>query len=158
MARCPGSHGFARLCHAQRVPGGGGAFERPHHAIADDILAMAVPDEAQKATWAETEAKLQINFRDDLAANLGGEFLLSLDGPVLAHAFVEGGDRSSQPEALENTLERLTQSMQQPEPRAKRNHIIAIDSSQIGSAALLCCPRSDVWATSSRSTPLPAAT
>ena len=52
--------------------------------IANDIMTMTEPDKnAENEKWSEAEAKLQINFRDDLASSLGGEFLLSLDGPVL---------------------------------------------------------------------------
>jgi hypothetical protein len=80
-------------------------------AIADDILAMTVQEEAQKNDLAETEAKLQVNFRDDIAGNLGGEFLLSLDGPVLPTPSWKAVIEVRDPERLENTLERLTQSI-----------------------------------------------
>ena len=101
-------------------------------AIADDILAMAVPGEAQKENLAETEAKLQINFRDDLAANLGGEFLLSLDGPVLPTPSWKAVIEVRNPEQLESTLERLTQSVSNLS-QGKGAHTIAIDSSEVGS-------------------------
>jgi hypothetical protein len=51
--------------------------------IADDLIAMAAASGSQANELTEAEQKLQINFRDDIAANLGGDFLLSLDGPVL---------------------------------------------------------------------------
>ena len=101
-------------------------------AIADDILAMAVPGEAQKENLAETAAKLQINFRDDLAANLGGEFLLSLDGPVLPTPSWKAVIEVRNPEQLESTLERLTQSVSNLS-QGKGAHTIAIDSSEVGS-------------------------
>ena len=100
-------------------------------AIADDILAMAVPDEAQKNNLAETEAKLQINFRDDLASNLGGEFLLSLDGPVLPTPSWKAVIEVRDPERLENTLERLAQSVSNL-GNGNGAHSIAIESSEIG--------------------------
>jgi FecR protein/Protein of unknown function (DUF3352)/Putative zinc-finger len=100
-------------------------------AIADDILAMATQDEAQKNNLAEAEAKLQINFRDDLASNLGGEFLLSLDGPVLPTPSWTAVIEVRDPERLENTLERLTQSVSSLD-HEKGVHSIAIESSEIG--------------------------
>ena len=99
-------------------------------AIADDILAMAVSDDAQKNDMAETQAKLGINFRDDLAANLGGEFLLSLDGPVLPTPSWKAVIEVRNPEQLESTLERLTQSIDNL--NEKGAHVVAIDSTEIG--------------------------
>jgi hypothetical protein len=99
-------------------------------AIADDILAMTVSDDAQKNNLAETEAKLGINFRDDLAANLGGEFLLALDGPVLPTLSWKAVIEVRNPEQLESTLERFTQSI--TNLHEKGEHSVAIDSSEIG--------------------------
>jgi hypothetical protein len=77
------------------------------------------------------EAKLQINFRDDLAANLGGEFLLSLDGPVLPTPSWKAVIEVRNPEQLENTLERLTQSVNNLE-HEKGAHSVAIQQSVVG--------------------------
>jgi len=99
-------------------------------AIADDILAMAVSDDTQKNNLAETQAKLGINFRDDLAANLGGEFLVTLDGPVLPTPSWKAVIEVRNPEQLESTLERLTQSI--TNLHEKGEHSVAIDSSEIG--------------------------
>jgi hypothetical protein len=97
--------------------------------IADDIMTMTEPDKnAQNEKWSEAEAKLQINFREDLAANLGGEFLLSLDGPVLPtpswKAVIEVNDSAR----LEQTLERLTESIRNL-AQGKESHVVAIESS-----------------------------
>jgi len=100
-------------------------------AIADDILAMAVRDEGQKHDLSEAEAKLGINFRDDLAANLGGEFLLSLDGPVLPTPSWKAVIEVRNPEQLESTLERLTHSVNNM-MQGKNQHSVAIDSSEAG--------------------------
>lgn len=100
-------------------------------AIADDILAMTVQSQEQKNDLAETEANLQINFRDDLAANLGGEFLLSLDGPVLPTPSWKAVIEVRDPEQLENTLERLTQSVSNM-GREKGAHSVVIEPSVIG--------------------------
>ena len=99
-------------------------------AIADDILAMAVSDDAQKNDLAETQAKLGISFRDDLAANLGGEFLVTLDGPVLPTPSWKAVIEVRNPEQLESTLERLMQSI--TNLHEKGEHSVAIDSSEIG--------------------------
>ena len=82
--------------------------------IADDIMAMTSESEADESQadknkdWSEAEAKMKINFRNDIAANLGGDFLLSLDGPVLPtpswKAVVEVHDAQK----LEQTLESIT--------------------------------------------------
>jgi len=98
--------------------------------IADDILSMAELDKAaQKENLSEVESKLQISFRDDLAASLGGEFLLSLDGPVLPtpswKAVIEVHDTAR----LEQTLERLTKSISNLN-QGNGSHGIAIESSQ----------------------------
>jgi hypothetical protein len=52
-------------------------------SIADDLIAMTAENNSLTNGFTMAEEKLQVNFRDDIAANLGGDFLLSLDGPVL---------------------------------------------------------------------------
>lgn len=101
-------------------------------AIADDLMAMAVPNQKSQASgWTEAEEKLQINLRDDLAANLGGEFLLSLDGPVLPtpawKAIIEVRDS----ERLEQALEKLTEAIRN-QTKGSGGHSIQIESSQAG--------------------------
>ncbi|MGA9668500.1 MAG: DUF3352 domain-containing protein, partial [Terracidiphilus sp.] len=101
--------------------------------IADDIMNMTEPDkDAQSEKWSEAEEKLQINFREDLAANLGGEFLLSLDGPVLPtpswKAVIEVHDSAR----LEQTLERLTESIRNLTQGNAAAHVVAIESSDAG--------------------------
>ncbi|MGA2671823.1 MAG: FecR domain-containing protein [Terracidiphilus sp.] len=100
--------------------------------IADDIMTMTgTGKDAQKKQWSEAESKLQINFREDLAANLGGEFLLSLDGPVLPtpswKAVIEVHDSAR----LEQTIERLTESIRNM-TQDKSAHSIAIEASEAG--------------------------
>jgi hypothetical protein len=98
-------------------------------AIADDLIAMAVPQgQSQDNGLTAAEQKLHIDFRDDLAASLGGDFLLSLDGPVLPtpswKAVIEVNDASR----LESALERLTEAVRQQAP-ANAQHSITIESS-----------------------------
>ena len=100
--------------------------------IADDLLAMATKDQGtQNTKWTEAEAKLGISFRDDLAANLGGDFLLSLDGPVLPTPSWKAVIEVNNPQRLENTLERLTQSLRD-QVQGTQSHPLAIESSQVG--------------------------
>jgi hypothetical protein len=98
--------------------------------IADDLMSMAVKDH-ENTKWTEAEAKLRISFRDDLAANLGGDFLLSLDGPVLPTPSWKAVIEVQNPQALESTLERLTQSLRD-QAQGTRSHPVAIESSQVG--------------------------
>jgi hypothetical protein len=100
--------------------------------IADDLMTMAVKDH-ENTKWTEAEAKLRISFRDDLATNLGGDFLLSLDGPVLPTPSWKAVIEVHNPQALENTLERLTQSLRdQAHANQTQSHQVAIESSQVG--------------------------
>ena len=100
--------------------------------IADDLLAMATKDQGtQNTKWTEAEAKLGISFRDDLAANLGGDFLFSLDGPVLPTPSWKAVIEVNNPQRLENTLERLTQSLRD-QVQGTQSHPLAIESSQVG--------------------------
>jgi hypothetical protein len=104
--------------------------------IADDLIAMAAKDQgAQDTRLTEAEAKLGISFRDDLAANLGGDFLLSLDGPVLPTPSWKAVIEVHNPQALENTLERLAQSLRdqaQANQMPTQSHPLTIQSSQVG--------------------------
>lgn len=54
-------------------------------AMFDDLLAAARAKGAEQATakLAEVESALGLSLRDDLAASLGGDFAIALDGPVL---------------------------------------------------------------------------
>ena len=101
-------------------------------AIADDLMAMAQQDDgAANKGWSEAEAKLQINLRDDLAANLGGDFLLSLDGPVLPTPSWKAVIEVHDSQRLEQTLERLAETIRN-QAHAEGAHAVAIESSQVG--------------------------
>lgn len=101
-------------------------------AIADDIMAMAEPtDEARSRSWSDADEKLQIDIRNDLAANLGGDFLLSLDGPVLPTPSWKIVVAVNDSGRLEQTLEKLTQSMRD-NAQGKSFPVMTIDSSESG--------------------------
>ena len=105
--------------------------------IADDILSMTEAGEDQAAKDAEDErlseieAKLQVNFRDDLAANLGGEFLLSLDGPVLPTPSWKAVIEVHDSQRLEQSLERLTAAIRSLN-QGSSAHAVQIESSDAG--------------------------
>ena len=98
-------------------------------AIADDLIAMTAQG-AGESSFGEADSRLGINIREDLIANLGGDFLLALDGPVLPmpswKAVIEVNDSSQ----LESTLERLVQVLdaQQPGPHAHQLRIARSDA------------------------------
>ena len=101
-------------------------------AIADDLIAMAVPNgDSQENGFTEAEEKLQINFREDLAANLGGDFLLSLDGPVLPTPSWKVVIEVNDSDRLEQTLERLTDAIRK-QANVNAKHSITIEASDAG--------------------------
>lgn len=108
------------------------ALSKDPKAIADDLIAMAVPKgESQNNGFTEAEQKLQFNLREDLAANLGGDFLLSLDGPVLPTPSWKAVIEVNDSDRLEQALERLTEAIRK-QPNANAAHSITIDPSEAG--------------------------
>jgi len=101
-------------------------------AIADDIMQMASQVKGSNASWNEIDSKLQINVRDDLMANLGGDFLVALDGPVLPTPSWKMVIEVNDPDRLENTLERLVQAVNS-QTQGPNAHTIAIVPSTSGS-------------------------
>jgi FecR protein/Protein of unknown function (DUF3352)/Putative zinc-finger len=99
-------------------------------AIADDIVAMTVAKNGEQNHLSDAEEKLQINFREDLAATLGGDMLVSLDGPVLPtpswKAVIEVHDSAR----LEQTLERLTEAIRN-QTQGNSKHSIVIEPSDV---------------------------
>jgi FecR protein/Protein of unknown function (DUF3352)/Putative zinc-finger len=108
------------------------ALSKDPKAIADDLIAMTVPSgDSEKNGLTEIQEKLQINFRDDLAANLGGDFLLSLDGPVLPTPSWKAVIEINDSDRLENALERLTAAIRN-QAKAGAEHSITIEPSEAG--------------------------
>jgi hypothetical protein len=96
--------------------------------IADDIIAMAG---AENKGLSEAETQLQISVRDDIAANLGGDFLVSLDGPALPTPSWKAVIEVHDSQRLEQTLERLTQTIRS-QVHGSNAHVISIESSEVG--------------------------
>ena len=96
-------------------------------AIADDIIAMTARG-AGDSGFDEANSKLGINVREDLIANLGGDFLVALDGPVLPtpswKAVIEVNNASQVEYALERLVQAINSQMQ-----GQKAHQVAIDPS-----------------------------
>ena len=79
----------------------------------------------------QAQAELGIDIRNDLAGNLGGEYLFALDGPVLPtpswKAVIEVRDSAR----FETTLERLVTAVN-THVQEKGGHGVTIDASQGG--------------------------
>lgn len=79
--------------------------------IADDIMALTSQRNAAKQDLNQADAQLQISVREDIAANLGGDFLLALDGPVLPSPSWKAVIEIHDADRLERTLETLVQAI-----------------------------------------------
>jgi hypothetical protein len=100
-------------------------------AIADDMIAMTSVRGEREEEASETETEFRTIVRDDLVPNLGGEFLLALDGPVLPtpswKAVIEVHDAGR----IESALEQLTQLFDN-QPHGKDFHPVQIQSTEVG--------------------------
>jgi ferric-dicitrate binding protein FerR (iron transport regulator) len=107
------------------------ALSKDPAAIADDIMEMASQSKGSNASWSEIDSKLQISVRDDLMANLGGDFLIALDGPVLPTPSWKLVIEVNDPDRLENTLERIVQAVNN-QTQGTKAHTLAIEASTAG--------------------------
>jgi FecR protein/Putative zinc-finger len=108
------------------------ALSKDPASIADDIMEMASQSKGSTESWSEIDSKLQISVRDDLMANLGGDFLISLDGPVLPTPSWKVVIEVNDPDLMENTLERMVQAVNS-QTQGTKAHTIAIETSTAGS-------------------------
>ena len=108
------------------------ALSKDPALIADDLLAIASETKGVKVDLNEIDARLQINVRDDLMANLGGDFLLALDGPVLPTPSWKLVIQVNNADRFENALERIAQAINGQEQGGK-SHAIAIEPAMVGS-------------------------
>ena len=106
-------------------------------AIADDLMSMAFKDRGEeRQRMDDVEQKMQINLRDDIAANLGGDFLISLDGPVLPTPSWKTVIQVHDAGKLEQTLESLTETFRNLNHDSTEGSKVlgfAISSNQVGS-------------------------
>lgn len=100
-------------------------------SIVDDMMAMMSADGRKNDELNRAQEELGIDIRNDLAANLGGEFTFALDGPVLPtpswKVVVEVKDSGR----FETSLERLVQAAD-AHFQGKDKHGIAINKTQAG--------------------------
>ncbi len=108
------------------------ALSKDPAAIADDIIELASQSRGTPTDWSEIDDKLEISVRNDLAANLGGDFLLALDGPVLPTPAWKLVVEVNNADHLENTLERLAKTLSNLGSGANQ-HQITIEPSTVGS-------------------------
>ena len=107
------------------------ALSKDPAAIADDIMSMTMSKHGgQNQEWTEAENKLQINFRADLAATLGGDFLLALDGPVLPTPSWKAVIEVNDSQQLEQTLEKLANASR-TQMKGNNVHSIVIESADV---------------------------
>ena len=97
--------------------------------IADDMMKMAQSSGASGSGLNKAEAKLQISVRNDLAANLGGDFLIALDGAVLPTPAWKAVVEVRNAGLLESTLERLAAAHNQTGGNQTRNIVIQSNQS-----------------------------
>jgi len=100
-------------------------------AIVDDMVAMMSTQENGTDEFNKAQEELGIDIRNDLAGNLGGEFLFALDGPVLPtpawKAVIEVRDSGR----FETTLEQLVQAVDN-HMQGKDAHGVTISKDQSG--------------------------
>ena len=152
MARCSRSDGFAELCLTQcRGRYLSRVLSKDPKEIADDLIAMTCAESDKDANHGENgkrmsdaEDLMKVNFRNDIAANLGGDFLLSLDGPVLPtpswKAVVEVHDAQKMEQTLESVTDFIRTMVAQDKDQDKDKSLKGLQDRIQRSrfAALLC--------------------
>jgi hypothetical protein len=109
------------------------ALSKDPKEIADDIVAMTAGREGEpRPSLTEPESEIESTVRNDLVPNLGGDFLVALDGPVLPtpswKVVIEVRDSAQ----VEQALERLAQLIDE-QPHGKDFHAVSIEPSEAGS-------------------------
>jgi hypothetical protein len=79
--------------------------------VYDDVMALVSSGDASaRSELLRLESKLDVRLRDDLAATLGGEFALALDGPLLPTPAWKVMAEVYDPARLQASIERLVAS------------------------------------------------
>lgn len=100
--------------------------------IADDLMAIASQSKGTAVNWNDVDAKLQISVRNDLMANLSGDFLFAIDGPVLPTPSWKLVIGVNNPAALESALERMTEAVRN-QVHGPKSHPVTITAETAGS-------------------------
>ena len=108
------------------------ALSKDPKAIADDIVAITSDNRGgREADLSETESEIEDVVRNEIVPNLGGDFLLALDGPVLPtpswKLVVEVHDSNQ----LQSAIERMVQLVNEQQ-HGQNAHPVAIQASQSG--------------------------
>lgn len=106
----PGTSGALEFVSPQAAAAAAGLLKDPA-AMFDDLLALAgTGDAGAAARFAEVEARLGVSLREDLAAALGGDFAVALDGPWLPRPAWKVVLEVRDPGRLTHGLDRLTEA------------------------------------------------
>lgn len=100
-------------------------------AIADDVIAMSMHGQDVDSELNKADQMLQIDLRSDIIANLGGEFLVALDGPVLPTPSWKAVVEVRNSARFEYALEKLALAVSQNQ-HGKNARQIAIEPSDVG--------------------------
>ncbi len=103
------------------------ALSKDPSKIADDLTSMTTAESGHSNTQSNpADAELKATIHDELIANLGSEFLLTLDGPVLPTPSWKGVIEVRDPDRIEAALEHLASLIDNQE-QSKSSHRISIE-------------------------------
>jgi hypothetical protein len=108
-------------------------FKGPSLVFDDFVGLIATNDPKARDELAALESKLDLSLRDDLAATLGGEFALALDGPLLPTPAWKLVVEVYDPARLQAALELLV-SRTSDEAAASGRRGLRLESEQVGEA------------------------
>jgi ferric-dicitrate binding protein FerR (iron transport regulator) len=113
---------------------GVGAFVSKDPALVlDDILAVSAAGKGPRARreLTELESRLDLRLREDLAATLGGEFAVALDGPLLPTPSWKAVVEVSDPVRLQASLQVLAAKASEEDARHGRKGV-RLEAEQVG--------------------------
>jgi ferric-dicitrate binding protein FerR (iron transport regulator) len=90
--------------------------------LLDDLLAAA-GEGGVRRELAELEARVKLSFREDVAATLGGEFTVALDGPLLPTPALEVIAEVYDPTRLQSAIQSLVNAWNEDARREQRSEI-----------------------------------
>jgi hypothetical protein len=106
-------------------------FKEPALVFDDAFGLIATNDPRAREELARLESKLDLSLREDLAATLGGEFALALDGPLLPTPAWKLVVEVYDPARLQASLELLV-TRANDEAASARRRGLRLDSEQVG--------------------------
>lgn len=109
-----------------------GTLTKDPALIADDLMAMASQENGGAGNWNQIDSQLRIDVRNDLMANLGGDFAVALDGPVLPTPSWKLIVEVNNPAAIETALERMLHALRE-QPHGPNAHMLTIQPSTVDS-------------------------